>query len=206
MGNENLGDIVQQGGTTLTLAETTTPSSVENFGKVYTKSDSGLYFQDGAGLERPASNAVRALANTFVSGSGVAGSDNTAQTVKTVVVPANTLIAVNCRLRVRVYWRGDTGGAVTCTVTVNGVTIATSTDVGGASFFATESWLHYIDQTHANIIENGTYPATGSASAFNVAGFDWEAAQDVDADQNQVAGNHIVVAAIFLDILPIGLA
>ncbi|KKK92005.1 hypothetical protein LCGC14_2707270, partial [marine sediment metagenome] len=81
------------------------------------------------GLERPASNAVRALANTFVSGSGVAGSDNTAQTVKTVVVPANTLIAVNCRLRVRVYWRGDTGGAVTCTVTVNGVTIATSTDV-----------------------------------------------------------------------------
>ena len=149
-------------------------------------------------------NFVRPLANLYVDGTGVAGTDNTAETVKTVVIPANTLTQVNDRIRIRVYWMGDTGAAVTCTVTVSGVTIATSTDSGGASFFTTESWLHYIDATHANIIENGAYPATGAASALNVAGFDWTVDQDVDADQNAVANNHIIVAAIFMDVLPKG--
>lgn len=36
---------------TATLSETTTPTAVTNFGKVYTKSDNKLYFQDGAGSE-----------------------------------------------------------------------------------------------------------------------------------------------------------
>ena len=35
----------------LTLSETTTPTAVADFGKVYTKSDNKLYFQDGAGTE-----------------------------------------------------------------------------------------------------------------------------------------------------------
>ena len=35
----------------LTIKETTTPSAVTNYGKVYTKSDNKLYFQDGAGAE-----------------------------------------------------------------------------------------------------------------------------------------------------------
>jgi len=33
------------------LYETTTPSAVANYGKIYTKSDNKLYFQDGAGTE-----------------------------------------------------------------------------------------------------------------------------------------------------------
>lgn len=144
------------------------------------------------------------LANTYVSGTGTAGSDNTAQTVKTVVIPANTLTQINDRIRIRVWWRGDTGAGITATVTVNGVTIASATDAGAADLFATESWIHYIDATHANIIENGTYPATGPASALNMAGFDWTIAMDVDVDQDAIPGNHIVVAAIFLDVLPLG--
>ena len=35
----------------LTLAETTTPAAVGSSGKVYTKSDNKIYFQDGAGVE-----------------------------------------------------------------------------------------------------------------------------------------------------------
>jgi hypothetical protein len=37
--------------TALLLAETTTPTPVANHGKIYTKSDNFLYFQDGAGIE-----------------------------------------------------------------------------------------------------------------------------------------------------------
>ena len=35
----------------LTIAETTTPTAVPDNGKVYTKADNLLYFQDGAGVE-----------------------------------------------------------------------------------------------------------------------------------------------------------
>jgi len=35
----------------LTLKETTTPTADANYGKIYTKNDNKLYFQDGAGVE-----------------------------------------------------------------------------------------------------------------------------------------------------------
>ncbi len=47
----NAGDPVLQGGTDLALLETTTPSAVSGSGKIYTKSDNRMYFQDGAGAE-----------------------------------------------------------------------------------------------------------------------------------------------------------
>ena len=37
---------------TVALPEITTPSAIENYGKIYTKSDNKLYFQDGAGAEK----------------------------------------------------------------------------------------------------------------------------------------------------------
>lgn len=148
---------------------------------------------------------VYPLANTYSGDpSGTAGSDGTAQTVKMVVVTANTLTQAGDRLRIRSFWTGDTGGAITGTTTLNGVTIATATDGGFASFFTTEAWLHYVDNTHANLIETGAYPATGTLSAANVAGFAWDADQDVDVDQNLIANNHIIVYAIFLDVFPKG--
>ena len=157
-------------------------------------------FVDGVSVE----GKVFPLINTYVSGTGTAGADNTAQDVKTVVIPANTLTQVNDRIRVRVYWMGDTGAAITATAKVNGIIVATSQDVGGADFFATESRVHYVDATHANIIENGDYPATGAASVANQVGFDWTSDQDVVVSQSAAAGNHIIVYAIFLDVLPKG--
>jgi phage baseplate assembly protein gpV len=44
------GDIIGNSGI-LSLQETTTPTATTNYGKVYTKSDNKLYFQDGAGTE-----------------------------------------------------------------------------------------------------------------------------------------------------------
>ena len=143
------------------------------------------------------------LTNTYVSGSGTAGSDGSAQDVKTVVVPANTLTQVNDRLRIRTYWKGDTGGGITGTTKLNTVTVAEATDGGGADFFTTEAWLHYLDNTHANIIETGAYPATGQYSAENVAGFDWASDQNVVISQDFVANNHIIVFCIFLDVFPL---
>jgi len=35
----------------VTLAETTTPTAVTDYGKIYPKSDNKIYFQDGAGAE-----------------------------------------------------------------------------------------------------------------------------------------------------------
>lgn len=35
----------------ISLTETTTPTATDSVGKVYTKSDNKLYFQDGAGTE-----------------------------------------------------------------------------------------------------------------------------------------------------------
>lgn len=35
----------------VTVKETTTPTAVADYGKIYTKSDNKLYFQDGAGTE-----------------------------------------------------------------------------------------------------------------------------------------------------------
>lgn len=53
-----MGDVKKQSGsqnntssTTITLAETTTPTAVTNYGKVYTKSSDRLFFQDGDGNE-----------------------------------------------------------------------------------------------------------------------------------------------------------
>jgi len=141
---------------------------------------------------------------TYISGTGTAGADGTAQTVKTVSLTANSLTQVGDRLRIRVYWRGDTGAPITATVQVNSVTVSAATDSGTSSYFVTECYLHYIDSTHANILENGSYPATGANTAANVAGFAWTSAQNIDVLQNNVVENHIVVLAVIVDIFPKG--
>ena len=48
--NMAAGDMVLEGGS-LVLKEITTPTADANYGKIYTKSDNKLYFQDGAGTE-----------------------------------------------------------------------------------------------------------------------------------------------------------
>ena len=95
-------------------------------------------------------------------------------------------------------------GSESATITVNGVTIAATTDSGAATFHVTESWLHYIDATHANIIAMNDGAINRTLSAANVAGFDFTIAQDIDLDQDQISDNHIIVYFFAADIFPKG--
>jgi len=148
---------------------------------------------------------VRTLATNYVSGTGTAGADNTAQDVVTIAVAANTLTQLGDRMRMRAYWRGDTGIGITGTLKLNGVTISHSLDLGTATLQVNEAWLHYIDATHANIIENEA-GGVGPVSAPNVAGFAWSAAQNLVISQDQIINNHIVVFFLAVDIFPKGAA
>ena len=143
------------------------------------------------------------LSTNYASGTGTAGTDATAMDVKTIVLAANSMRELGDRIRVRSYWKGDTGAAVTGTVKVNGVTVAHTTDGGGATLQVNEAWLHYVDNTHANIIENEA-GALGSASAVNVSGFDFSAAQNIVISQNLIANNHIVVYFLAADVFHLG--
>lgn len=148
------------------------------------------------------------LSTNYISGTGTAGADNTAQTVKTIVIAANTLTQVGDAIRIQMIYRPDTGGAITTTMTVNGVTVATVASGASAPLMVMETWLSYIDSTHANILTNRTQSnasfATDATSAVNVASFAWASDQDVDVDQTAVSDNHIVVFSIVVTVFPKG--
>lgn len=154
----------------------------------------------GAGFHR--SNTA-----TYISGTGTAGADNTAQTVKSVTLAANTLTQLGDRMRVRTYWKGDTGPPITGSVKVgpsgSEVTVSATTDSGAATLQLNEAWLHYIDNTHANIIdtEGGSL---GAFSEVNVAGFTWASTQNIIFTQDAVAGNRCIIFALIIDVFPKG--
>lgn len=153
-----------------------------------------------------ATGMVFSSSATYVDmGTGVAGTDNTAMTVLTRTLPANSLTQVGDRLRIRVYWTGDTGSPVTGTIKVGPagaeVVASDTTDGGAASLQLGEAWLHYRDDTHANIIEQES-GGLGAHSAVNVAGFDWDAAQNIIVTQNAIGNNHIIVHFVGVDIFP----
>lgn len=146
-------------------------------------------------------------AATYISGTGTAGTDGTAMTVKTVTLPANTLTQVGDRLHVRTYWKGDTGSAITGSVLLGPaaaeVLISHTTDSGATDLQINETWLHYIDATHANIIENEA-GALGALSDVNVAGFGWAADQSILFTQSNAGNNHCVLYAFIIDVFPKG--
>jgi len=157
-----------------------------------TKKDSGIH---------------QSMSITYIDGTGTAGADNTAQTVKTITLPANSMTQVGDRIRIRTYWRGDTGTAITGTNKLgpagSEVAISDTTDLGGATLQVNEAWLHYIDNTHANIIENEA-GGVGALSAPNVAGFTWNASQDIIFTQSAAVNNHCVLFALIVDRFPRG--
>ncbi len=140
------------------------------------------------------------LTTNYVDGTGTAGVDNTAHTVKTIAIPAGTLTQVGDRIVVSVVYRADTGTALTVTATVNGVGVMSLASATDARLMLAEITLHYIDATHANVTvmrttANGTF-APDALSASNVAGFDWTTGMDVDIDQNNISNNHLVVTSM----------
>lgn len=140
---------------------------------------------------------------TYISGTGTAGTDNTAMTVKTVTLPANTLTQVGDRMRIRTYFAA-TGGAPDAGATKINTVLTADTSVGGTSLALTECWIHYLDATHANIIEDES-GALGPVSAVNVAGFAWASNQDIIFTQTAVPAQHLVLYAMIIDIFPKGI-
>ena len=153
-----------------------------------------------SGLE---SNTVQCTSTTYVSGTGTAGVDNTAQTILTRVFNANIMSQLGDRIRVRAYYQATGGSAIIGTIKINGVTV-TSLSASATNLQVVEAWLHYIDNTHANIIEN-VNGGLGSTSAINVAGFSWDTIQNVIFTQNQVTNQHLVIYFLAVDFFPKGI-
>lgn len=139
--------------------------------------------------------------STYVSGTGTAGSANTAQTIITRALTANTLIQVGDRIRIRVYSFANAAAPIIATAKINGVSIANLTISSAIVPVVVECYLHYIDNTHANVLEVET-GALGSLSAVNVAGFSWNSSQNITVEQSAVVGNFVTVYGIFVDVLP----
>jgi hypothetical protein len=151
--------------------------------------------------------AHQSTSSTYVSGTGTAGTANTAMTVLTRTLKANVLTQVGDRLRIRCYFFANSAAPIIGTVKLgpaaSEVTVANITHSGGALSALVECWLHYIDSTHCNIIEQEV-GALGSLTAVNVAGFTWNAQQNIIFTQNQVGGNFTTVYGLFVDYLPLG--
>ena len=153
-------------------------------------------------------NRVITTDTTYVSATGASGTANTAMTVLTRVLPANSLKAVGDRLRVRTWFVAQSGPSIN-TITALGpssseVSIGDVTHTGGAAFDLTESWLHYIDNTHANLIEQEAGAGIGNLTGVNLSGFTWDAEQDIIITQSAVAAQFITVYGVFVDIFPNG--
>ena len=147
------------------------------------------------------------LSTSYISGTGIAGVDDTAQTLVSIGIPASTMTQLGDRLVIVGTWQGDTGGAITASLLLgpesSEVAIGSTTDIGGATFFFTETLLQYIDNTHANVISivNGVPTAT---TAMNVAGFTWDQAQVLILTQDAALNNHIILFSMTVDVLPKG--
>lgn len=125
------------------------------------------------------------------------GIDNTAMDIKTITVPANTLLRLGDRLRIVVLIKGTTGGAILGTLKLNGVTL-TSGYVGGTDVIRLETCLSYVDNTHANVEDYVT-----SIPTVQVPGFLWDTSQDLVLSQDAVSSQHIDVYSITIDLIPI---
>jgi hypothetical protein len=140
----------------------------------------------------------RSLSITYISGTGTAGTDNTQMTVKSLTLPANTLTQVGDRMRLRAYVQATSGPPIISVVQLNGVISGAKTLVN-VDVAVQETWWHYIDNTHSNILETGGAPGY---TLLNVAGFDWGSDQALLISQTKIAAQHIIVGVMIVDFFP----
>ncbi len=150
------------------------------------------------------------LTTSYIDPTGTAGADNTAQTVKSINIDAGTLTQVGDRIHIAVKYKPDTGTALAPTMTVNGVTtVAVTATATDASMHTMDTWLSYIDATHANVTSfwraaNAALAQEVANSGTNVASFAWASTQAVNVAQNLIANNHITVYEIVITVYPKG--
>lgn len=169
-----------------------TPTPVEDYAKVYTKSDNKAYFQDGAGVEHEIGSSQELMGEGYFHANAVA----------TVIETANTPIALyGATTDVMVGLTYDVGsaGAITTFADYSGtvagavlvssaghglamddiITIRGTTNYNGAflvtvvgvdSFYITDAWV--ADDGASNWEQPGTFliPA-GGAGIYRIAGF-----------------------------------
>ena len=137
-----------------------------------------------------------------ITAAGTAGSDNTAQTIVTVTIPANTMTQLGDELLLHAHWAGTTGSNITGTLKLgpagSEVSIVATTDSGGTTMQHNEVTLYYVDNTHAHIVEE----TVAAFTAINVAGFTWDASQALIITQDAAANNHIVVYSVTARLVP----
>lgn len=154
-----MADVVVDDFTHVKLTESTEPTAIDGKGQIYTKSDNLFYFQDGAGIEHPVNINNTPYGEAFIS----------ENSTPTVIETANSPIALReIETGLVNNWTFDAGataaitafadaggGKVTATsanslsngdvITVRGTTnyngIQTVSNVSGAAFEITDTWV-----------------------------------------------------------------
>lgn len=121
------GDLVLEGGS-LVLKEITTPTADANYGKIYTKSDNNLYFQDGAGVESTVQTSESSVAEY---GEMYLNNNSTATTIEQANQPVGVRYFSQGSLNGFTFGAGSTG-AITAYADYSGTVAGTvkATDVG----------------------------------------------------------------------------
>ena len=156
----------------ITIKEITTPTPVANYGKVYTKTDNALYFQDGAGTEHTISAVGDYYGEAYIYDSSTA----------TVIETANTPIALKNDILAGTldgftFEAGSTAGITVYadySGTVAGTVLATSTHglttddiitIRGTTNYNGVFQITVVDSTHFYFTD--TWVADDGASDFD---------------------------------------
>lgn len=146
------------------------------------------------------SGTHRNLSISFVAplSTPTAGTDNTAMTVKSITLPANTCVRLGDRLRITAIIDGTDGGAIQGVLKLNGVTLSSGYVNTTGSEIKLEAYVDYVDSTHATIQD-----MIAGTITVESAGFDWTAGQAVLISQEAIGSQHINVYSLIVDFMPI---
>lgn len=149
---------------------------------------------------------------SYVSAAGTAGTDNTAQIVKQIALPANTLNATGRGLRFRVLFAGNTATAIQTTFYLGtagttGDQVLTTTSLAATTTQAVVASVLYANATTTHQSDclryyaNGAVPATGSLASWTglTTNQNWAAPMFFSVHQAAVAATHITVYAILVE-------
>lgn len=143
--------------------------------------------------------------SAYIDGTGTAGANNTAQTVKSITLKGGKLDKVGRKVRFHFMVQHNGTSAIVITLVLNGVTIGTiTTSTTNNQMMLICYEVSYLDATHSNILPRYIGPNSGAAAAAtdgaaNTAGFAHGSDQTVAIAQSAVASNHITVFELYYE-------